>query len=111
MRILAVIMLGLALVACQMEERPEGIMERDEFKEALLDAQLVEARMNHEMILEQMKTMPVQKYYEELFERHQITEEQFQETFNYYTEHPDELKAIYEEIMTELTLRKDNSDQ
>ena len=111
MRILAVIMLGLVLVACQLEERPEGIMGRDEFKEALLDAQMIEARMNHEMILEQMKTMPVQKYYEELFERHQITEEQFQETFNYYTEHPDELKAIYEDIMTELTLRKDNSDQ
>ena len=104
------IILGLALVACEMEERPEGLMERNEFKKALLDAQLIEARMNHEMILEQMKTMPVQKYYEELFERHHITEEQFQKTFNYYTEHPDELKEIYEEIMTELTLRKDNSD-
>lgn len=94
-----------------MDERPEGLMERDDFKETLLDAQLIEARMNHEMILEQMKTMPVQKYYDELFEKHQITEDKFQKTFNYYTEHPDEMKEIYEEIMTELTLRKDNSDQ
>ena len=111
MKFLPAIALVLTMFACQLEKRPEGLMEREEFKEALLDAQLIEARMNHEMILEQMKTIPVQKYYEELFAKHQITEEKFQKTFDHYSEHPDELKEIYEEIMTELTLRKDNSDQ
>jgi len=108
MRFLAVVFLGLALVACKTDDRPEGLMEREEFKETLLDAQLIEARLNHEMILEQMKTLPVEKYYEELFEKHQVTKEKFEKTFNYYTEHPDLLKEIYDEIMTELTLRKDS---
>lgn len=97
----------LFLGACQTEERPNNIMERDAFKAALLDAQMIEARMNHELVLEQMAAIPAEKYYEEMFQEHGITKAEFDTTFNWYTYHPVEMKTIYEEIITELSLRKD----
>ena len=108
MKQLICVLIAVALLSCGQNERPEGIMDREAFKAALLDAQLIEARMNHEMVLEQMEVMPAQKYYEELFEKHGITDEQFNKTFRYYSKQPDELGAIYEEIIAELTLRKDS---
>lgn len=83
-------------------------MDREAFKSALLDAQMIEARMNHELMLEQKPAIPGEKYYEELFQKHGISEAQFDTTFRWYTHHPEEMKAIYEEIITELTLRKDS---
>jgi hypothetical protein len=50
----------------------------------------------------------VKDYYAELFTEEQITEEQFKRTFQYYAEHPEELKAIYAEILVELDSLKEN---
>lgn len=100
--------LMLCLVACAPQEPgPKDLLERGQFKEILLQAQLIEARVNHELIVEHISQVPTQQYYTELFEREGVSEEQFTTTFKYYTARPEELKAIYEEIITELTFRKD----
>ena len=111
MKRLVLIAMVATLFSCQGDARPEGILGREEFKEALFDAQLIEARMNHELVLEQMEAMPVEQYYDEMFLHHETTKEQFKESFDYYSQHPDSLKLIYEEIIMELTLRKDNAAQ
>jgi len=101
-------MFVLCLVACAPQEPvPKDLLQREQFKEILLQAQLIEARVNHELIVEHISQVPTQQYYTELFEREGVSEEQFTTTFKYYTARPEELKAIYEEIITELTFRKD----
>jgi hypothetical protein len=96
------------LLACdQKEQTPEGLLDREKFKEVLLEAQLLEARYNHEVVVEHKQEVPMKQYYEQVFEKHGTDREQFQRTFEYYTARPEELKAIYEEIMVELGRRKD----
>jgi hypothetical protein len=86
---------------------PSGLLERDRFKEVLLQAQLIEARVNHELIVEHISQVPTDRYYAEMFKEQGVTEEEFTKTFRYYAATPKEMKAIYEEIITELTFRKD----
>jgi hypothetical protein len=97
------------LAACSTAEAPSAdLIERDKFKQVLLRAQLVEARLNHEMVIDHRTDSPVVTYYAELFKEEGVTEEQFKRTFQYYTEHPLELKAIYAEILVELDSLKEN---
>lgn len=103
-----VLLLLLAAMACGPREKsPVDLLDRERFKEVLLQAQLIEARVDHELIVEQAVRVPAQRYYDELFAEQGITEEQFANTFAYYAARPEELKAIYEEIVTELNYRKD----
>lgn len=99
----------LVFVACSTgaSDAPEGVLDREHFKQALLEAQLIEARMNHELIITHRSAIPAEQYYAEMFEAQGTTKEQFQKTFAYYSARPLEMKAIYEEIFTELSRRKD----
>lgn len=99
--------LVLLLVACTTNEpKPEGLLTREQFTEVLLEAQLIEARINHELIVQHLAQVPTGSYYKELFEAQGITEEQFTRTFTYYAERPKELKDIYDDIVEELQRRK-----
>ncbi len=104
------LLLMLACAACSRPaEVPKDILPRDTFKHALLGSQLIEARLNHEMVIDQRKDMPVKQYYSDMFKEEGITEEAFRKTFQWYAEHPEELKGVYTEILTELQQRADST--
>ncbi len=86
-------------------------MDREHFTTVLLEAQLIEAQVNHELVIEQLADIPTDSYYDQLFREHGTDREQFARTFAYYAARPEDLKAIYEEIITELTQRKDTPAQ
>jgi hypothetical protein len=88
-----------------------GLIDRDRFTQLLLEAQLIEARVNHELVVEHITSIPMEQYYTELFEASNVTREDFDRTYAYYAQRPAELKAIYEEILTELARRKDQPPQ
>ena len=99
----------LLLVACSSgTPPPAGLLSREQFKHVLLEAQLIEARLNHEMVVGQRTDSPIEQYYDSMFVKEGITEEAFRITFDHYAESPEELKAIYNEILTELAQRKDS---
>ncbi len=103
-----VLLLSIALFACAQERSaPEGILDRELFKKVLTEAQLIEARVNQELVNAQRAQVPVERYYEEAFKQFQVDEEQFKRSFEYYSSRPEELRAIYDEIIAELSRRKD----
>ncbi|MDQ3099893.1 MAG: DUF4296 domain-containing protein, partial [Bacteroidota bacterium] len=103
-----ILFLFMLLSGCdQQVEPPEGLLDRETFKQVLTEAQLIESRMNHEMVVEHRKEVPMQRYYEEVFTLHGTDQEQFERTFEYYASKPEELRVIYEEIIAELSRRKD----
>lgn len=108
MKAIPLILIAL-LFACGTKETqpPVDILPRDKFVTVLLEAQLIEARMNHELTVAHMGEVPSDEYYAELFAEQGTTKEQFQATFDHYTEHPEEMESIYEEIISELSKRKD----
>ncbi len=48
---------------------PEGLLDRERFKEVLLEAQLIEARMNQELVVSARDLIPAEHYYAEMFAR------------------------------------------
>jgi hypothetical protein len=100
-------MFMLAIACGQEEERPADVLDGAVFKGLLVDAHLVEARVNREMTTDKRQDVPVKQYYTELFERKGVTPEAFQRTFQWYAEHPEELKAVYTDVLTELQQRSD----
>lgn len=108
MRIPPLILL-LVLCACGAADGTTSgdALERDRFKDLLLEATLIEARINHELIVDHRSAVPSQQYYDELFKAKGVTQEQFSRSFDHYAARPKEMKAIYEEILTELSRRKD----
>lgn len=98
----------LALTSCATAEAPKDLLPRDRFKHLLLEAQLIEARVNHERIVEQRMDSPVEAYYDTLFAREGVTREDFERTYSFYTQHPVEMKAVLEEVLNELGQRKDS---
>jgi len=83
------------------------VLDREKFKEVLLEATLIEARINHELIVDHQSAVPTTQYYDDLFKEKGITKEQFGRSFDHYAARPLQMKAIYEEILTELSRRKD----
>jgi hypothetical protein len=102
------LLFGLLLVACAPEPTlPEGVLSRAEFTAILTDLQLIEARMNHELVVQPRDHVPLNAYYDEAFKERGVTREQFTLSFEHYASDPELLKSIYEDVITELGRRKD----
>jgi len=103
----------LALFACNepTEQVPADVLSRDRFQQVMLEAELIEARMNHELIVAHHSTIPSEHYYSEMFAAQNTTKEEFKRSFDYWTSRPEEMKAIYEAILIELSRRKDEQGQ
>lgn len=108
MRPVSLLLSLLLWAACGNKEvRPTDLLDRDTFKDLLAEAQLIEVRVNREMTVDKRQDMPVEQYYTELFKRKNVTVDAFHRTFQWYAEHPDELKGVYVDVLTELQLRSD----
>jgi hypothetical protein len=103
-----VFILLLVLAACDRPSvLPPDVLDRAKFTAVLTDMQLIEARMNHELVVQPRDRVPMAEYYEEAFRSNGVTKEQFAASFDHYAKDPAVLKAIYEEVITELGRRKD----
>lgn len=99
------------MAACSSsEEQPADLLPREKFTGVLLEAQLIEARVNHEAVIDKKADIPDKSYYAEMFKEQGVTEEAFKTTFNWYVAHPAELKDIYNDVLTDLQKRVDLAD-
>lgn len=103
------LLLCLLFVACGSPEGaiPVDVLPREKFTTVLLEAQLIEARMNHELVVAHHSTIPSEQYYRDMFKAQGTDDEEFKRSFRYWSSRPEDMKVIYETIITELTRRKD----
>ena len=106
--------LAIALLcgACSTEVSapPTDLIEREQFVHVLADVQLIEARVKHEVRVEQRTESPAKGYYEEMYTERKITAERYKVTYQWYVEHPEELKDVYEAAVVELGRRKEKGE-
>lgn len=103
--------MALGLAACSpVEERPADLLPRDKFTEVLLEGQLIEARVNHEQVIDKGTEIPVLRYYAEMFREQGVTEERFKTTYQWYVDHPAELKDVYNDVLAGLQKRVEMTD-
>ena len=103
MRVVAGLLAILLVVGCSDKDKvPSGIIPRDEMEKILWD--MVEADQYSSLYLWKdsarinVKT-ETQKLYQEVFQLHQISREEFRKSFQYYQEHPDLTRTVFDSLL------------
>ncbi len=104
--------IALLCVSCgaEVSAPPADLIEREQFVQVLADVQLIEARVKHEVMVEQRSDSPAQGYYEKMYAERRITADQYKRTYQWYVEHPEDLKDLYEAAVVELGRRKEKGE-
>lgn len=103
MRIVAGLLAMLLVVSCSDKDKvPSGIIPRDKMETVLWD--MIQADQYSALYLLKdsarinVKT-ETQKLYEEVFRLHQISREDFRKSFQYYQEHPDLTRSVFDSLL------------
>ena len=68
----------------------------------------MESRANKERVELKRDTIPIDVYYQVMFEEVGVTEEEFTKTYVEYTKHMEALEEIYEEVANDLEVEVDS---
>src|SRR6476646_7295037 len=93
------------LVSCGSKTNsvPSRIIPKDKMVDVLVDIHLAEAASdNHGLTKPEINLMMASRY-DTIFQKHEITFEQFKSSYDYYMNHPDEFSDIYSEVVNKLT--------
>jgi len=92
-----------SMIACVKHDvkLPAGYINEQDMVPILVDIHLIEGARSGKLVLGDTNSLP--DYYAKIYEKHNITEAEFKESFAWYTEHPEKLKAVYEEVIVSLS--------
>ncbi len=101
--LLPVLFLATALTACVDHDvkQPEGVLSHDQMVDILVDIHLIEGARSGTQILGDTNSIP--DYYAHIYIKHGTTEQDFKTSFDWYTQHPKILKAVYEDVIVALS--------
>ena len=92
----------LLLLAC---EKPENhIIEQEKMVNILVDVHLIEASLLG--YSEEQKDTLTELYYNQIYEIHAVTENDFLEEMDYLKKNPEKLKELYEKVLEEIDKRE-----
>jgi len=105
MRNLFIFTFLLFLLSCSSEEKnvlPENVLAPEKFTSVMIDVQITEG-MRAQGVDIITPDKGVKGAYDQIFQKHQITEKAFEQSYNYYLEHPDKMEMIYEQVLDSLS--------
>ncbi len=82
---------------------PKHILSEEKFKATLIDIHLLEGKLELQKNVSDTLFYMAGRGYERVFEKHGISQEQFEETFEYYRSEPKKFDKLYETIVEELS--------
>ncbi len=83
---------------------PNELIDRDKLVLVITDMEIAESTIREKHNLGQEIDGLQEEYYLAIFEKHEITKEQFDNSMVYYKQDLDELNDIYEEVITRLSV-------
>ena len=98
----------LTLFACNEEARiiPDNVLSREKMSSIMVDIQLIEATMAVNQLKGDEARETAANNYVSVLQQHNISREEFDESFKYYAKHPELLEQIYDEMLKELSKRQ-----
>ena len=90
------------MVSCNTNEAniPPNILSDHSMVPIMVDIHVVEGARNGALILGD--TNGIEDYYDKIYRKHHITEQQFKESFDFYSSNPDIFIPIYEKVLDSL---------
>ena len=86
----------------QSKVEPTGLIARDTFVNVLTEVHLMEGVKKQRLLRNDEEGAVLLRHYVELFERYQINENRFKETYQWWYQHPTEMDGLLEEVAAEL---------
>ena len=111
---LKILIIYCFLLACSSskERITEGILSEKELVSILKEVHLAEA--NFELLKTNSKEVAqntLLNNYQEIYSKYNIDENEFQQTLEYYANHPEKLEGIYSKVLEEITEERSMLDQ
>ena len=88
------------------DKTPLNILNKDEMVAVLIDIQLADATVNLSKYGQSHFPGDKVKLFDEIYSKHKITKKKFEESFVYYTDHPEKFQKIYAEVITGLSRKQ-----
>ncbi len=84
---------------------PKGYLTEAQMLPIMVDIHLIEGARSGTLVLGDTNALP--DYYAKIYQKHNITDSAFKANFAWYTAHPEKLKAIYEAVIVELSVKEE----
>lgn len=85
---------------------PETVLPRAQFVQVLADVYTVEASLLVRAMPSDSSKNYAAAYYQLVFKKNNVSEEQFRESLDYYMKDPKTMDEIYKEVITELSKKE-----
>jgi len=108
-RITALIYIFFALIGCSQPDyvsAGEKIISDEKMINILIDFHVAEAGVQEGRIKSDRNTKHITSYYNHIYNLHNVSEEDFQKTFEYLVGHPKEFDALYEKINDKMKMEE-----
>ena len=103
-KITFIILVALFFLSCgsSQEELPQGILTPEELAPILTDVEITQGYLRLKSSIDDslFRSKAFQEnHYQHIFEKHHITEEQFNNNIAYYSMFPEEMEKIYNDVI------------
>lgn len=87
-------------------DRPSDVLHPDTMGQILIDIHFAEAAIKRKQLKGDTAIFTAQKYYNEIYSIHQVTEEKFRKSMEFYRNHPKIFEKIYKDILEKISQKE-----
>jgi len=107
--ILQTSILGLLLLGCLKPRTPEGILTKDQMVQIISEIYITEEKLNRVNITPDSAKVVAVFLKDKILESNKVGDSVFQQSFDYYVDHPKDMELIYAAVVDSLQLREERS--
>ena len=99
----------ILMVSCSSNKNkatPENLLSKENMVSVMMDIQLADATINLSNYGQGNYPNDKQKLLTAIYAQHKVTKKQFEESFSYYVEHPEEFQKIYDDVISGLSKKQ-----
>lgn len=106
-----IILLGLAFIcSCtsesELDVKPADLLSEEKMIDVLIDVHITEAALSLKNFNRDSSMKLFAYYKDDIFKEHQISEKQFQESYDYYARHSKQFDHMYEVVIDSLKVKE-----
>ncbi|MFK7757037.1 MAG: DUF4296 domain-containing protein [Flavobacteriales bacterium] len=91
-------------------EAPTDLLSQEKYTQVLMEMQMLEATLKLKLIRKNDIQQRIPGYFEEIFDKHNVTEAQFKSSIDFYNAQPLKTAEVYDSIEQRLIRKKEALD-
>lgn len=103
MRMIAALLCVVLIAGCSDKDKvPSGVLDKEEMGNVLWDMMQADQYATNYLVKDSSKVnvkMETLKLYEEVFRLHKLTRDEFRKSFQYYQDHPDITRTMFDSLI------------